>query len=139
MNKVKIVMVFMIFFLFVINIAHADDEDNENGRYTIHIAEIDSKEVPLLLDTRTGKVWRYSGKSSFGKDDTFRGITVEGQAYSTEKKNDLDQKISGWASQGLIDKNIIGYDEAMSGEFSYSMDLLKAQQLNRTLMVEKKE
>ncbi|MBU1084565.1 MAG: hypothetical protein KKG84_05665 [Candidatus Omnitrophica bacterium] len=105
-------------------------EDDTDGRYELYVIEVNNKNEPILLDTETGKMWRYEAGGTFGKNEMFKGITVEGLAYSAEKKEDMDKQISEWASKQLIDPNVQGYKDAMANEFSYSLDLKRARALN---------
>ena len=109
------------------------DEGSLNGRYAIQIVEIDKKSEPFLLDTQTGKIWSYGSADGFGKEKMFKGITVEGIVYSTKNKEDMNQKLSEWSTEQLINANVKGFSDRVLSEFSYSLDLKKAQDLNKKM------
>ncbi|GEM_PF-2638453 len=124
-----IILVFFICSLTGASCLAQTDKDNENGRYVLQALEIEKKQVPVLLDTRTGKVWFYSeGQSSglgiaAGERPKFKGVTVEGLVYNPRDIAELEKQIDLLHSNGFINKNIPGFSEMISGKISYSLDL----------------
>ena len=132
MIKIKCLVVVALSFLFINGMAYATEEDL-NGRYTIYVVEIDKKPEPFLLDTQTGKIWSYGSADGFGKEKMFKGLSVEGLAYSSKDKEDIEQQLSEWGTKQLIDVDVKGYKDCMLNEFSYSLDLKRAQVLNKKM------
>jgi len=119
----------------LVSIAYGADEgsaNKENARFALYVVEINKNPTPLLLDTRTGRIWLYEDEGGFGsKKKSFKGATVEGLAYSSgEDVKTLERQLDQWQVDGLLDKEVIGFKSAVLGEFSYSMDLMKVIKIN---------
>ena len=119
----------------LISISYGAEEagpDKETGRYVLYTVEINKNPAPLLLDSKTGKVWIYEDEGGFGsKKKSFRGVTVEGLAYSSgEEVKTIERQLEQWQVDGLVDKELIGFKSAVLGEFSYFMDLMKVIKIN---------
>ena len=124
-----ITLVFFICSLATESCLAESDKEGKDGRYVLQSIEIEKKQVPVLLDTRTGKVWFYSeGQSSglgvaAGERPKFKGITVEGLAYNSKDTAELEKQVDLLHSGGFINKNIPGFSEMLNGELSYLLDL----------------
>jgi hypothetical protein len=131
MKRILLISIVAFFVCVLANITCAaeSDKDNENGRYALYVVEIEKKQTPVLLDTRTGKLWCYSeGQTSnlgiaSGERPKFKGITVEGLVYSPKDIVELEKQIDLLHTGGFVNKNLLGFNEMMSGVFSYSLDL----------------
>lgn len=137
-RKLRFVML-AIFVSLVFGVAYADENQNkEVGRYILYNMEMDQKPTLILLDTKTGKVWIYqkalSGTTS--SEDKFKGITVEGLAYSLNESKKIEQQINELIAKDLINKDIKGFMETLSGEFSYNLDLDKIKAINYELKLQ---
>jgi len=126
--------VFFVFSLVGVDYA-AESEEKGTGRYTLFLIEIDKKPTPILLDTKTGKVWLYTEEQSVGanfegKKARFKGLTVDGLVYSSRDLKEFEQQIEQLHLEGFVNKELKGFKEHMSGEFSYSPDLGKIQAVN---------
>jgi len=122
-----------------VTFGYAEDAGKGEGRFTIYPVEIDQKMTLVLLDTKTGKIWMYqkelSGTTS-AVDQRFKGVTVEGLAYSLGDSKRIELLISDLQAKYLIEKDIKGFLEAMNSEFSYVPDVQKIKALNYNLKLE---
>ena len=129
--------ILMSVFFFQISFAQSNSEACGIGRYLMYELELNKKPTPFLVDTQTGKVWIYGTSITFGSGGGFKGVTVEGLAYAADKSEELKKQIQAWHTDGLIKKDVKGYLDAVFHEFSYSMDLLKAKEINDKLNIKK--
>ena len=141
MRKMNWLIVIALGFLLMSGTAYTayTEEEDLNGRYQIYVVEIDKKPEPFLLDTHTGKIWRYVPADGFGKENLFKGLSVEGLVYRSKDAEKLDQQLSEWGTAQLINNNIKGYKAAVLSEFSYSLDITKARKLNKQMELIAKE
>jgi hypothetical protein len=110
----------------------AGSSDDENGRYVLYMMEIENNEAPLLLDSKTGKMWTYEKSGALDNEKfSFKGITVEGLAYGSGRLKEIKDLMNEWHVRKFIDKNLKGFYEGLIGEFSYYLDLDKVRQMNR--------
>jgi hypothetical protein len=100
--------------------------------------KIDDKEVPLLLDSKTGKVWIYQVETGSGKK-VFLGMTVEGVAYSRKDIELLDTNMDQWQFDRVVDKTIVGLKSRLLEEFSYYMESAKARRVNEEMKARTKK
>jgi len=101
-----------------------EDTESEIGRYQIYITQA----FTVILDTKTGKVWRLSADMS-GKIKG-EGVTVEGLAYSSSDSDTLNNKLKDINLEKVSDKNKKQCEEALLAEFSYRLD---ADKINKIL------
>ncbi|MBM3255754.1 MAG: hypothetical protein FJZ08_05580 [Candidatus Omnitrophica bacterium] len=137
MKKIWLISIAVFLFCSLVSLGYAAEpgKDNEDGRYALYVVEIDKKSTPVLLDTRTGKVWCYSEgqSSSLGmsavEKPKFKATTIEGLVYSSRDIADLEKQIDLLHTNGFIDKNIPGFSELMMGKLSYSLDLEQVKEI----------
>ena len=114
-------------------IGYGAENDKEDARYALYFWENENKQIPILLDIQTGKIWQYSEGEGVNPGYTgaerpkFKGLTVEGLVYSPKDSQDLDKQIDSLHTNGFVNKELRGFKEIMFGEFSYSLDLSKIQ------------
>jgi hypothetical protein len=119
--------------------AASSSDEKSNGRYALYIVQVDTKQVPVLLDTQTGKVWWYTEEQAVGSSIAggvkakFQGVTVEGLLYATKDAPDLDKALELLQSSGFVNKELKGFKENISGQFSYGIDVEKAQGISDKL------
>jgi len=101
-----------------------EDTESEIGRYQIYTTQA----FTVILDTKTGKVWRLSADMS-GKIKG-EGVTVEGLAYSSSDSDTLNNKLKDINLEKVSDKNKKQCEEALLAEFSYRLD---ADKINKIL------
>jgi len=122
--------------------AQAADEESEEkeARYVLYQVAIDEKPRLLLLDTQKGRIWLHYKRQGgvAGDQDIFRGVTVEGLAYTPGESKSFDTQIEEWHAKDFIDKDLKGFREQMESEYFYEMDLKKAKELNYELEILKK-
>ena len=117
------------------------EEDKGNGRYALYFLPTEKKQIPILLDTKTGKVWWYSeeqagpGLVGTAIKPKFIGVTVEGLLYSQKDLGDFEKQIDLLHSNGFVNKDLKGFRETMTGEFSYSLDFQKLQGLYEKIKI----
>lgn len=100
-----------------------EDTESEIGRYQIYTTQA----FTVLLDTKTGKVWRLSADMS-GKIKG-EGVTVEGLAYSSSDADTLNNKLKDINLEKVSDKNKKQCEEALLAEFSYRLDADKIDKI----------
>lgn len=113
------------------------EQAKETGRYALYEMTINEKVTPVLLDTQTGKVWVYQEDKvvSFSGDKfKFKGVSVEGLAYSLKESEILEKQIDAWRSDGLLGKEKKGSKESMHSEFSYIADPQRANKAESELL-----
>ncbi|MDD5195277.1 MAG: hypothetical protein PHQ96_06380 [Candidatus Omnitrophica bacterium] len=120
---------------------YAAEDKTDVGRYSISTITLDEKPMLVLLDTKTGRVWMYQKALSGGvqmTEEKFRGITVEGLAYSLNDTKKLDQQLNDFIVRDIItkDETVKGLTETLLGEFSYGLDVKKLKMLNYELQLE---
>ena len=131
MKSISLLFIALSLFCTPLGLSYAADlgTENDNGRYAIYTVEIEKKSTPVLLDTRTGKVWYYCEGQSSGlgmsavERPKFKGVTVEGLVYGSKDIADLEKQIDLLHTAGFINKNLPGFSELVQGIFSYSLDL----------------
>jgi len=94
----------------------SEDAESEISRYQIYTTQA----FTVILDTKTGKVWRLSADMS-GKIKG-EGVTVEGLAYSSSDSDTLNNKLKDINLEKVSDKNKKQCEEALLTEFSYRLD-----------------
>jgi len=99
------------------------------GRFVVEQVTIDKEFMPLLLDTKTGKVWILESERVTGAK-VFTGITVEGVAFRKASIEDVYKQVQQWHADGLVDKDVKGFREKMAEEFSYGLDSERARGIN---------
>ncbi len=111
-----------------------DQEKQKESRFVLYQMIVDEKPKIFLLDSQTGKVWlHYKKQGPTGDQDIFRGVTVEGVAYTSGEAKALDQQIEEWHLKDFVDKEIKGFRETMESDYLYKMDLRKAKELDYEL------
>jgi hypothetical protein len=105
--------------------ASGDDTKGARGRYQIYVTP---SQIMMLLDTKTGKIWKISADGS----GTMKaeGITVEGLAYSTSAIDIFNNKIKDINLDGVSDKNKKECRDNLVSVFSYTLD---AEKINDVL------
>ncbi len=136
MKKRVIALALAAFLLVSVTWAEGGDAANEDtaegGRYKLYQAKIDDKEVPLLLDSKTGKMWSYQIETGSGKK-VFLGMTVEGVAYSRKDIEQFDTNMDQWQFDGVVDKTIPGLKPRLLEDFSYYLESAKARKANEEM------
>jgi hypothetical protein len=136
MERKRLLAVVLIFACLVFSLAYAEEAVKEGvSRYTLYTVELDEKPVLVLLDTATGKIWMYQKELStaVASEQKFKGVTVEGVAYSLNDAKKLEQYMNDLNSKGLLEKDVKGFTETMTSEFSYYLDLNKIRAINYEL------
>lgn len=132
MNRMIYSVLIILCIFLVLSAAASYGEDNsqedgvfEAGRYQIY----DTEAATLLLDTKSGKVWKVSSDMS-GKLK-LEGVTVEGVAYSSSDLDALNRQVNNLeALNQLNDKDKKQCREDIIGKFSYQ---LEPDKLNKIL------
>jgi len=107
--------------------AHAaDSEPEDEARYRLYLMPVDNIDTPILLDSKTGKIWLYQRELTTGRV-SFTGITVEGIAFSKKDASGIDSFINQWQLDGIVDKSTPGLSTKLLEEFSYNLDSAKAK------------
>jgi hypothetical protein len=142
MRKILLFCITVFFICLISDLSYSagSDEDKGDGRYTLYILQIDQKQVPIILDTRTGKLWWYTEEQSTpgfpgGTKPKFQGVTVDGLAYSEKDWTEFEKQLETLHANGFVNKELKGFKEAMTGMFSYSVDLDKIQAINDKLKI----
>ena len=102
-------------------------EGREIGRYQMYSMKIGEFALPLLLDTMTGKVWKFYKNESNGRMG-FEGLTIEGLAYSDGDLKNFNDRISEMEIENLSEKDKKQFRNDILAEFSYLMDTDKINQ-----------
>lgn len=94
----------------------SEGKESGAGRYQVYTTQ----NVMMLLDTKTGKVWRISADMS-GKLKA-EGVSVEGLAYSASELDTLNNKVKEINLEGVAERDKIDCRNELSSQFSYSME-----------------
>jgi len=132
MRKIVFLSLAAFFIYSLLSVSYcAESGGSEIGRYTLYILEVEKKQVPIILDTKTGRLWWYTEEQSAsptvggGVKSKFKGVTVEGLVYSQKDMGELEKELELLHSNGFLDKDSKGFKEIMKGESSYYLDLEK--------------
>jgi tRNA A58 N-methylase Trm61 len=83
-----------------------------------------SLSIPLLVDTKTGKVWKLNIN-----ENRFIGLTVEGLAYSSSDSKDFYNQVQNIEIKDIPSKDIKQFKDNIFAAFSYVMDTEKIDKL----------
>jgi hypothetical protein len=109
----------------------------EKNRYQIYFMETGAGGAnisnPLLLDTKTGKIWIYTISSH-----RFVGITVEGLAYSSADSKDFYNQIQNMELNDIPQKDVKQMKDNIFAKFSYILDSEKISEIFKDYRKNKK-
>ena len=114
-----LVLLFFIVLCLSISTGHAgvkEDDGKTDARYRIY----ETKQVVILLDTETGKMWQVS--SDMGNKLKAEGVTVEGLAFASSENDTLNARIKELNLSDLPEKDRNKCREELLSKFSYRLD-----------------
>ena len=101
-----------------------DAAEGETGRYQIYTTD---QGVMVLLDTKTGKIWKVNSDAS-GKLKA-EGVTVESLAYSRSDFDALSRKVQELTLDGVDEADKKKCKDDMIAELSYRLDADKINKI----------
>jgi len=133
-----ILLAFLLCFMCTLSFADKETDNGGAGRYKLYELKVDNVSTPVLLDTKTGKIWMYRFDSSSGRT-AFVGMGVDGLVYVKKDVEQIDSQIQQWVADGILDKEVKNFRNMMINRFSYSLDAEEAVNINNKMKSHEKK
>lgn len=130
-------VIFILYLFIFVQFAFADSLEkplpSKIGRYQIHSIQSGNLSLLLLLDTTTGKVWKYNNEQQFTGGPKFEGMTVEGLAYGASDLSSFSdsKRIENMDMEalGIPEKKKKQFKNDLVSSFSYDFDKGKIDEI----------
>jgi len=133
-----ILLAFLLCFMCTLSFADNEKDNGRADRYKLYELKVDNVSTPVLLDTKTGKIWMYRFDSSSGRT-AFVGMGVDGLVYVKKDIEQIDSQIQQWVADGILDKEVKNFRNMMINRFSYSLDAEEAVNINNKMKSHEKK
>jgi len=138
MMRSAILPVFLLCLMCALSFADNETDGSGLDRYKLYELKVDNVSTPVLLDTKTGKIWMYRFDSSSGRT-AFVGMGIDGLAYVKKDVEQIDSQIQQWVADGILDKEVKNFKNMMINRFSYSLDAEEAVNINNKMKSHEKK